>query len=248
MNGVLGMAELLAGTNLDKRQQRFVESMRTAAQTMMQIINDILDDSKIEAGKLDLVREPFEVRELVEDVGQLFAGAAERKRLELICRVEPTVPTRRGRRLAATAPGARQSAVECGEVHGARRDPAARGRRYFIRRRLQPASSASQTPAPAYHPPSTRPSSRPITQLENATRIGGTGLGLSIATRLVRLMGGGKIDLRSEPGHGSTFSFSLPFEAAERVKVDDGDTGSSTGCVCWSSTTAPRATWASRRC
>src|SRR4029453_3744206 len=67
-------------------------SMRTAAQTMMQIINDILDDSKIEAGKLDLLREPFEVRELVEDVGQLFAGAAERKRLELICRVEPTVP------------------------------------------------------------------------------------------------------------------------------------------------------------
>ena len=83
MNGVLGMAELLAGTKLDKRQGRFVESMRTAAQTMMQIINDILDDSKIEAGKLDLLREPFEVRELVEDVGQLFAGAAERKRLEL---------------------------------------------------------------------------------------------------------------------------------------------------------------------
>ena len=92
MNGVLGMAELLAGTELDKRQRRFVESMRTAAETMMQIINDILDDSKIEAGKMDLVREPFDVRELVEQAGQLFAGAAERKSLELICRVEPTVP------------------------------------------------------------------------------------------------------------------------------------------------------------
>ena len=57
-----------------------------------------------------------------------------------------------------------------------------------------------------------------FTQLENATRIGGTGLGLSIANRLVKLMGGDGIDLRSEPGHGSTFSFVLPFEVSERVR------------------------------
>ena len=74
MNGVLGMAELLAGTDLDKRQRRFVDSMRTAAETMMQIINDILDDSKIEAGKMELVREPFDVRDLAEQAGQLYAG------------------------------------------------------------------------------------------------------------------------------------------------------------------------------
>ncbi len=93
MNGVLGMAELLAGTELDKRQRRFVDSMRQAAETMMQIINDILDDSKIEAGKMDLLREPFDVRELAETAGQLYAGRAESKKLEMICRVEPTVPS-----------------------------------------------------------------------------------------------------------------------------------------------------------
>ena len=92
MNGVLGMAELLAGTDLDKRQRRYVDSMRSAADTMMQIINDILDDSKIEAGKMELVREVFDVREFVEQVGEVFAARAESKKLELICRVEPTVP------------------------------------------------------------------------------------------------------------------------------------------------------------
>ena len=75
MNGVLGMAELLAGTDLDKRQRRYVDSMRTAAETMMQIINDILDDSKIEAGKMDLMREPFDVRELAEQAGSCTPGA-----------------------------------------------------------------------------------------------------------------------------------------------------------------------------
>jgi signal transduction histidine kinase len=93
MNGVLGMAELLAGTELDKRQRRFVDSMRAAAETMMRIINDILDDSKIEAGKMDLVQEPFDVRELAEQAGQLYAGQAESKKLEMICRIEPTVPS-----------------------------------------------------------------------------------------------------------------------------------------------------------
>ncbi len=228
MNGVLGMAELLAGTNLDKRQQRFVESMRTAAQTMMQIINDILDDSKIEAGKLDLVREPFEVRELVEDVGQLFAGAAERKRLELICRVEPTVPhlvvgdLLRLRQVLGNLLSNAVKYTERGEIQlRVADDTSSDGGCSLV---FSVADTGPGIPS-AQH----AAVFEAYTQLENATRIGGTGLGLSIATRLVRLMGGGKIDLRSEPGHGSTFSFSLPFEGAERVKVDDGDTGEFNG-------------------
>ena len=222
MNGVLGMAELLAGTKLDKRQERFVESMRTAAQTMMQIINDILDDSKIEAGKLDLVREPFEVRELVEDVGQLFAGAAERKRLELICRVEATVPhvvvgdVLRLRQVLGNLLSNAVKYTERGEIQLRVADNTSSDRGGSL------VFSIADTGAGI---PSAQHAAvfEPYTQLENATRIGGTGLGLSIATRLVRLMGGGKIDLRSEPGHGSTFSFSLPFEVSERDRADEGD-------------------------
>jgi signal transduction histidine kinase/CheY-like chemotaxis protein len=222
MNGVLGMAELLAGTNLDKRQQRFVESMRTAAQTMMQIINDILDDSKIEAGKLDLLREPFEVRGLVEEVGQLFAGAAERKRVELICRVEPTVPhvvVGDVLRLRQVLGNLLSNAVKYTE-------------RGEIQLRVADDTSSDGSCSLVFSVADTGPGIpsaqhavvfEAYTQLENATRIGGTGLGLSIATRLVRLMGGGKIDLRSEPGHGSTFSFALPFEIAERERASEGD-------------------------
>ena len=228
MNGVLGMAELLAGTNLDKRQQRFVESMRTAAQTMMQIINDILDDSKIEAGKLDLLREPFEVRELVEEVGQLFAGAAERKRLELICRVEPTVPhvvigdVLRLRQVLGNLLSNAVKYTERGEIQlRVADDSASEGGCSLV-------FSVADT-GPGI--PSAQHSAvfEAYTQLENATRIGGTGLGLSIASRLVRLMGGGRIDLRSEPGHGSTFSFSLPYEVAERDRANVEDTGEFSG-------------------
>ena len=222
MNGVLGMAELLAGTQLDKRQQRFVESMRTAAQTMMQIINDILDDSKIEAGKLDLLREPFLVREVIEDVGQLFAGAAETKRLELVCRVEPTVPhmvvgdVLRLRQVLSNLLSNAVKYTERGEIQLRVSDDAGSDGRcnlVFSVADTGPGIPSAQHAAvfEAYK------------QLESAARIGGTGLGLSIATRLVRLMGGERIELRSEPGHGSTFSFTLPFEVAERDRAGDAD-------------------------
>jgi signal transduction histidine kinase/CheY-like chemotaxis protein len=222
MNGVLGMAELLAGTKLDKRQRRFVESMRAAAETMMQIINDILDDSKIEAGKLDIQREPFAVRALVEEVGQLFAGAAERKRLELICRVEPTVPhvvvgdVLRLRQVLGNLLSNAVKYTERGEIQLRVADDAVSESAcnvVFSVSDTGPGIPAAQHAAvfEAY------------TQLENAARIGGTGLGLSIARRLVRLMGGERIDLHSEPGHGSTFSFSLPFDVAERHRASEQD-------------------------
>ncbi len=222
MNGVLGMAELLAGTRLDKRQRRFVESMRAAAETMMQIINDILDDSKIEAGKLDIQREPFDVRQLVEEVGQLFAGAAERKRLELICRVEPTVPhvvmgdVLRLRQVLGNLLSNAVKYTERGEIQVRVAEDAVSDNTCNI------VFSVSDT-GPGIPAAQHAAVFEAYTQLESAARIGGTGLGLSIARRLVRLMGGDRIDLRSEPGHGSTFSFTLPFDVAERHRAADRD-------------------------
>jgi signal transduction histidine kinase len=204
MNGVLGMAELLAGTDLDKRQRRYVDSMRSAAETMMQIINDILDDSKIEAGKMDLIREPFDVREFAEQVGQLFAGRAESKKLELICRVEPTVPTSvvgdvlRLRQVLGNLMSNAIKYTEQGEIQIRIGLDALEGdqcRLHFSVSDTGPGIPESDHAAVF----------EAFTQLGNAQRIGGTGLGLSIATRLVQLMGGEKIDLRSQPGHGSSF-------------------------------------------
>jgi signal transduction histidine kinase/CheY-like chemotaxis protein/HPt (histidine-containing phosphotransfer) domain-containing protein len=221
MNGVLGMAELLADTTLDKRQRRFVDSMREAAGTMMQIINDILDDSKIEAGKMDLVCEPFEVRDLVEQAAQLYAGRAETKKIELSCQVEPGVPAvviGDALRLRQVLGNLLSNAVKYTE-HGEIQvrvgiDDLAHGSQCRLHFRVSdtgPGIAASHHAAVF----------EAFTQLENANRVGGTGLGLSIATGLVRLLGGERIDLHSQVGHGSAFSFALPFEIAASAPVAD---------------------------
>jgi CheY-like chemotaxis protein/HPt (histidine-containing phosphotransfer) domain-containing protein/anti-sigma regulatory factor (Ser/Thr protein kinase) len=218
MNGVLGMAELLAGTELDKRQRRFVDSMRAAAETMMQIINDILDDSKIEAGKMELLPEAFDVRELAEVAGQLYAGQAERKKLEMICRIEPTVPSvvvgdvLRLRQVLGNLLSNAVKYTEHGEVEirvGLDDLRDGQCRLHF---------SVRDT-GPGIPDPDRSGVFEPFTQLENAARQGGTGLGLSIATRLVKLMGGDRIHLGSEVGRGSTFSFTLPFEVRAEAPV-----------------------------
>jgi signal transduction histidine kinase/CheY-like chemotaxis protein/HPt (histidine-containing phosphotransfer) domain-containing protein len=220
MNGVLGMAELLAGTNLDKRQRRFVDSMRAAAETMMQIINDILDDSKIEAGKMDLVLEPFDIRELAEQAGQLYAGRAESKKLEMICRVEPTVPSivlgdaLRLRQVLGNLLSNAVKYTERGEVEiriGLDDQRDGQCRLHFSVRDTGPGiAEHDQTGV-----------FEAFTQLGATSRNGGTGLGLSIANRLVRLMGGNKIDLTSELNRGSNFSFVLPFEVREAAPRPD---------------------------
>ncbi len=223
MNGVLGMAELLADTTLDKRQRRFVDSMREAAGTMMQIINDILDDSKIEAGKMDLVCEPFEVRDLVEQAAQLFAGRAETKKIELSCQVEPGVPAvvigdaLRLRQVLGNLLSNAVKYTEHGEIQvrvGV--DDLTQASRCLLYFRV---SDTGPGIAPSHH----AAVFEAFTQLENANRVGGTGLGLSIATGLVRLLGGERIDLHSQVGHGSAFSFALPFEIAESAPVETGD-------------------------
>ena len=220
MNGVLGMAELLSGTDLDKRQRRFVDSMRAAAETMMQIINAILDDSKIEAGKMDLIREPFDVRELAEQAGQLYAGPAERKKLEMICRIEPTVPSKvvgdalRLRQVLGNLLSNAVKYTERGEVEiriGLDDTRDGHCRLHFSVRDTGPGIPDHDQSGVF----------QAFTQLRNATRVGGTGLGLSIASRLVHLMGGDRIQLASELGRGSTFSFVLPFDIAEAAPVPD---------------------------
>ena len=221
MNGVLGMAELLAGTTLDKRQRRFVDSMREAANTMMQIINDILDDSKIEAGKMELVCEPFEVRDLVEQAAQLYAGRAETKKIELSCQVEPGVPATvigDALRLRQVLGNLLSNAVKYTE-HGEIQvrvgiDDLAHGSQCRLHFRV------SDT-GPGIAAGNQGVVFEAFTQLENANRVGGTGLGLSIATGLVRLLGGERIELHSQVGHGSVFSFELPFEIAASAPAAD---------------------------
>ena len=93
MNGVLGMTELLLGTDLAAKQRRFVETAHHSGESLLSIINDILDFSKIEAGKLELEHIDFDLRQTVEEVAELFASRTQEKGLELICHIDAGVPT-----------------------------------------------------------------------------------------------------------------------------------------------------------
>jgi signal transduction histidine kinase len=92
MNGVLGMTELLLATDLSSRQRHLTETAHQAGATLLTILNDILDFSKIEAGKLELETIPFTPRQIIEEVGDLFAESAQRKNVELACLITETVP------------------------------------------------------------------------------------------------------------------------------------------------------------
>ena len=92
MNGVLGMTELLLGTDLTSRQRQFTRMARQSGELLLNIINDILDISKIEAGRIELDRAEYEFRPLVEETVEIFAEPAQRKGLELVCVIDESVP------------------------------------------------------------------------------------------------------------------------------------------------------------
>src|SRR5271163_3773270 len=94
MNGVMGMSELLQGTELTARQRRLAETITRSAEGLLQIINDILDFSKAEAGKLELERIEFGLRETVEQAIEICAARAHAKGLELICAIDPAAPVK----------------------------------------------------------------------------------------------------------------------------------------------------------
>src|SRR5207244_3166680 len=92
LNGVLGMAELACSTELNPEQRRYLEVMQSSAHALLAVIDNILDYSRVEAGRLELEAAPFALRELLADALGLLAIRAHQKRLELACQVRPNVP------------------------------------------------------------------------------------------------------------------------------------------------------------
>jgi two-component system sensor histidine kinase/response regulator len=214
MNGVVGMAELLSRTDLDERQQRFLRSMRAASDSMVKIINDILDVTKMDSGNMEVVPEPCVLRDLVEDVGQLYAARAQTKGLELVCYIEPGVPA------VVSADVLRLRQVLGNLVSNAVKYT----ERGEIVLRASPGETSDGRSIVYFEISDTGPGIpqdqqamifEPYKQLANTSQQAGTGLGLPIALRLVKLMGGAGIDLHSTPGHGSRFVFWLPCEVIE---------------------------------
>jgi signal transduction histidine kinase/DNA-binding response OmpR family regulator len=220
MNGVLGMAELLARTELDHRQSMFVDVIVKSGNALLTIINDILDFSKIDAGQLVLDIAPFQLAEAIEDVATLVSTRVAEKDLELIVRVDPTLPLSvvgdvgRFRQVATNLVGNAVKFTERGhvliDVSGAVRDE-------VLEVVVRVEDTGIGIPAEKL-----RAVFEKFAQVDSSStrRHEGTGLGLAIASRLVEMMGG-EMGVESEFGRGSTFWFSarLPVdEGAERVR------------------------------
>jgi signal transduction histidine kinase/DNA-binding response OmpR family regulator len=207
MNGILGMAELLVGTELTNRQRQFAAAIRRSGEMLLDIINDILDLSKIEAGKLDLSNTAFDVRETVEGVVELLAESAHRKGLELACTIHEAVPHNlRGDpvRLGQVLTNLLSNAIKFtprGEV--------------VVRVALIEKTASSvmlyfevDDTGIGIVPEAQSRIFEAFAQADGSTtrKYGGTGLGLAITKQLAEMMGG-NIGVESTLGQGSTFWF-----------------------------------------
>ncbi len=217
MNGVIGMTGLLLETPMNEEQREYAETIRKSGESLLGIINDILDFSKIEAGKLHLERVEFNPRSATEDVLELLAEQAQRKKLELACWADDGVPEEimgdpgRFRQILINLVGNAVKFTDSGEIFVALSVETTPGRPARLRVEVRDTGIGLTAEAQARIFQS-------FTQADSSTtrRYGGTGLGLAISRQLVEIMGG-VMEVASEPGHGSTFWFTLPLEAAAAV-------------------------------
>jgi PAS domain S-box-containing protein len=211
MNGILGMTQLALRDQPDDRQRHYLQSIEFSAQSLLGILNDILDISKIEAGKLHIEQAPFELGRLVENVLLLVEPAAEQKHLMLRFEFDPDLqPYYQGdalriRQVLANLLGNAVKFTAAGEVKLAVSRPAL-GRLRFAVSDTGIGLSAEQQ----------KQLFLPFSQADVSTtrEYGGTGLGLAISKQLVELMGG-QIGVDSAPGQGSCFHFEIAAEACD---------------------------------
>ncbi len=212
MNGVIGLNELLLRTDLDDHQRRLADGVHQSGLSLLAIINDILDLSKIEAGKLELEDVDFEVRSVFEQTASVLASPAHEKGVELVVACHPDVPeylrgdpTRLGQVLTNLGSNAVKF-TEHGEVAiQAHVESGSDGR---VVLRVDVTDTGIGIPVSAQ---ATLFDAFIQADLATTRRHGGTGLGLAICQQLVEAMGG-RIWVDSAPGKGSTFSFTADLE------------------------------------
>ena len=211
MNAVIGMSELLLDSGLDTQRERFVRTIKDSSESLLEIVNDILDLSKIEAGRIELDTIDFDLRDSVHDVLRVLSLRAHSKGLELSCRVRPEVPAALsgdggrlrqilvnlvGNAIKFTPHGSVLVQIESEEkkgdqvvLHFTVTDTGIGIREEHRRRIFEPFAQADSSTTRQY---------------------GGTGLGLSISKALVEMMHG-RIWCESTPGQGSAFHFTARF-------------------------------------
>jgi len=220
MNAIMGIADLLAKTDLTPEQDRYVQIFRRSGDNLLNLLNDILDLSKVEASQLDLERTGFSLSDHLEKVIEMVSHRAEEKGLAVTCTIGPDVsndlvgdPTRLrqvllnllGNAIKFTHAGAVALTVE---------------RRQDVSVPTALRFTVTDTGIGIPHEKLYSIFER-FTQADSSTtrRFGGSGLGLTISKRLVELMGG-EIWVESEVGQGSTFAFTVPFEVRSGADLE----------------------------
>ena len=214
MNGVVGMTELLGRTPLSPTQTRLTQTIRSSAHVLLQIVNDLLDLSKLQAGKVDFESLPLDLVRLLEESTTLFAGAAEAKGIELIVSPPPSVPHTllgdplRIRQIVLNLVGNAVKFTFQGEVVVRADVVAGDGGRATL-------DIAVSDTGVGMEPATIEKIFEPFTQADESTtrRFGGSGLGLAICRELTERMGGA-VTVESRPNVGSTFRMTVPLGVA----------------------------------
>lgn len=213
MTGVVGMTELLSKTRLDTEQLNYLKTLKSAGNSLLNLVNDILDYSKIESGRMQIDESEFDLHELIEENMATLASRAYDRHSSLFLIYEPHIPRMvyaDRNRISQIINNLLSNAIKFTE----------KGRVYIeavLTEKGNLRISVTDTGI-GIHPESMRRLFKPFSQIDHSIsgKYGGTGLGLVISENLIHLMQG-EISVESEPDKGSTFSITLP---AERIRAE----------------------------
>ncbi len=217
LNGMLGLLQFIDASKLPAQQGDYLRDVRKAGRSLLAIVNDLLDLSKIEAGEMRLESVPFDLHAMIAELAQNYALAADAKGLVLETEVDDRVPVEicgdplRIRQVLSNLLNNALKFTERGKVSLEVRVLDAKGAHVDLQLRVNDTGIGVS-------PKQAATIFRPFSQADASTtrRYGGTGLGLPICTQLIELMGG-SLQVQSRPGHGSSFFFDARFEVEEQL-------------------------------